>query len=86
MQSCIYFDNLSKTRTRWQKILLSSLTRPGRLEDNVVVMCMLELSFDIAWALTKVKKDERIEGFVRDFDPNFAESAQDFLERAERFL
>ena len=78
--------NLSKTSTRWQKILLSSLTRPGRLEDNVVVMCMLELSFDIAWALTKAKKDERIEGVVRDFDPNFAESAQDFLERAEKFL
>jgi hypothetical protein len=47
---------------------------------------MLKLSFDIAWALTKAKKDERIEGFVRDFDPNFAESAQDFFERAEKFL
>lgn len=38
------------------------------------------------WALIKAKKDEWIEEVVRDFDPDNAESAEDFLERAEKFL
>jgi hypothetical protein len=38
------------------------------------------------WALNKSKKAEWIDEVVRDFDPNNAESAEDFLERAEKFL
>ena len=48
---------------------------------------MLELNFGIAWALIKAKKDERIEGVVRGFDPNMQKMhkifcRQDFLQEA----
>jgi hypothetical protein len=38
------------------------------------------------WALNKSKNAEWIDEVVRDFDPNNADSAEDFLERAEKFL
>ncbi len=38
------------------------------------------------WALVKSKKADWIDEVVKDFDPNNADSAEDFLERAEKFL
>jgi hypothetical protein len=38
------------------------------------------------WALNKSKKAEWIDEVVNDFDPNNGDSAEDFLERAEKFL
>ncbi len=38
------------------------------------------------WALNKSKKADWIDEVVKDFDPNNADSAEDFLERAEDFL
>ncbi len=58
----------------------------GNKKNHTSVFVIDWMVQDSPWALNKSKKAEWIEEVVRHCDPNNADSAEDFLERAEKFL